>query len=321
VDGGTACPAVSQQSKNGARIYRTDNNAALPLHHYRISEKKGKRLLLAKYPENKEVGDMLDIQDAVAVITGGAGGIGKALAQTWINQGGRVVLGDVAPEALQQTKAELSAAGGRVETVVCDTTDEADCARLADTAIAAFGGIHLVAPFAGIIRDGTMLATDRQTGQVKGKMSLANFTSVIDINLTGVFLTVRECAERMINHGCKGLICVISSTGSLGTAGQLNYSSTKAAMSIFPKVITAEFFRRGLADKIRCVAVAPGYVGTPMVKGMDQKALDKIVGDVPIGRLIEPAEVVSLVLELYRNEALSGDVYFIHGGLRLGSRG
>jgi 3-oxoacyl-[acyl-carrier protein] reductase len=88
-----------------------------------------------------------------------------------------------------------------------------------------------------------------------------------------------------------------------------------------PKVITAEFFRRGLAGRIRCAAVAPGYVGTPMVKGMDQKALEKIVSDVPIGRLIEPSEVASLVGEIYRNEALAGDVYFIHGGLRLGSRG
>ena len=92
-------------------------------------------------------------------------------------------------------------------------------------------------------------------------------------------------------------------------------------MSVMPKVITAEFFRRGMADKIRCVAIAPGYVGTPMVKGMPGKVLDKIVGQVPIGRLIEPEEVASLVGELYRNEALAGDVYFIHGGLRLGSKG
>jgi NAD(P)-dependent dehydrogenase (short-subunit alcohol dehydrogenase family) len=133
--------------------------------------------------------------------------------------------------------------------------------------------------------------------------------------------TVRECAERMINNNCKGLICLVSSTGSLGTAGQINYSSSKAAMSVMPKVITAEFLRRGLSDRIRCVAVAPGYVGTAMVKRMDQKALEKILADVPIGRLIEPEEVASLVGELYRNEALSGDVFFIHGGLRLGSRG
>ena len=92
-------------------------------------------------------------------------------------------------------------------------------------------------------------------------------------------------------------------------------------MSVMPKVLTAEFFRRGMADKIRCVAVAPGYCATPILTGMNQKALDKILQDVPIGRLIEPEEVASLVGELYRNEALTGDVYFIHGGLRLGSKG
>jgi 3-oxoacyl-[acyl-carrier protein] reductase len=88
-----------------------------------------------------------------------------------------------------------------------------------------------------------------------------------------------------------------------------------------PKVLTAEFFRRGLSNRIRCVAVAPGYVGTRMVRQMNQKALDMIVDQVPIGRLIEPEEVAALVGELYRNEALAGDVFYIHGGLRLGSRG
>ncbi|NNG01388.1 MAG: SDR family NAD(P)-dependent oxidoreductase [Desulfobacteraceae bacterium] len=264
---------------------------------------------------------MLAIRDKVAVITGGAGGIGKALAEYWVKNGGKVVLGDIEPDVLEKTARELADVGGRVKVVVCNTVAEDDCARLAKTAITEYGGIHLVAPFAGIIRDGLMVSTDRDTGRVKGKMSVGIFKKVIDINLTGVFLTIRECAEQMINHDCKGLICVISSTGSLGTAGQLNYASAKAAMSVFPKVITAEFFRRGLADQIRCVAVAPGYVGTPMVKEMNQKALDKILGDVPIGRLVEPSEVASLVGELYRNEALAGDVYFIHGGLRLGSRG
>jgi 3-oxoacyl-[acyl-carrier protein] reductase len=152
-------------------------------------------------------------------------------------------------------------------------------------------------------------------------MSLEQFQKVIDINLTGVFLTIRECVEQMINHNCKGLICLVSSTGSLGTAGQINYSSSKAAMSVMPKVLTAEFFRRGLADKIRCVAIAPGYVATPILEGMNQKALEKILSNVPIGRLVDPMEVASLAGELYRNEALAGDVFFIHGGLRLGSKG
>lgn len=261
---------------------------------------------------------MLDIKDAVAVITGGASGIGLELAKYWLHNGGKVVIGDVVEEALEKASQEL---GGEVATVLCNVTQEEDCAKLADAAIETFGQINLVAPFAGITKDGMMLSTSRETGKVNRKMSLGNFQMVVDINLTGVFLTVRECAERMINHQCKGLICLISSTGSMGTAGQINYSSTKAAMSVMPKVITAEFFRRGLSDKLRCVAVAPGYVGTPMVKGMPQKILDKIIDQVPIGRLIEPEEVAALVGELYRNEALAADVFFIHGGLRLGSKG
>ncbi|MBU2644326.1 SDR family NAD(P)-dependent oxidoreductase [bacterium] len=261
---------------------------------------------------------MLDIKNATAVITGGAGGIGFALAKYWIEHGGHVVMGDINQDLLDAAAEKLE---GNVETVLFDVTREDDCARLADTAIEKFGQINLVAPFAGIIIDSMLVSPDRETGKVTRKMSTEQFRKVIDINLTGVFLTVRECLERMINNKCKGLICLISSTGSLGTAGQINYSSTKAAMSVFPKVITAELFRRGFSDIIRCSAVAPGYVGTDMVKNMNQQALDKILTNVPIGRLVEPEEVISLVAELYKNEALAGDVFFIHGGLRLGSGG
>jgi len=261
---------------------------------------------------------MLDIRDSVAVITGGASGIGLALARYWLENAGKVVIGDVAQEAL---KRAMEALAGDVEAVACDVTREEDCARLAQAAIQRFGKINLVAPFAGIIMDNLMVSPDRETGKITRKMSLEQFQRVVDINLTGVFLTVRECAEQMVNHNCKGLICLVSSTGSLGTAGQINYSSTKAAMSVIPKVITAEFFRRGISNRIRCVAVAPGYVATPILKEMNQKALEKILENVPIGRLVEPEEVASLVGELYRNEALSGDVFFIHGGLRLGSKG
>lgn len=261
---------------------------------------------------------MLEIKDSVAVVTGGASGIGFAFAQYWVREGGKVLLADVSSRDLINAKNII---GSSAETLVCDVTNEADTQKLADAAINTFGRINLVAPFAGIIKDGLMLSPDRETGKVVSKMTLDQFRSVIDVNLIGVFLTVRDCVEKMINNGDKGLICLVSSTGSLGTAGQINYSSSKAAISVMPKVITAEFFRRGVADRIRCVAVAPGYVATPLLKGMDQKALSRILDNVPIGRLIEPEEVASLVCELYRNEALSGDVYFVHGGLRLGSKG
>lgn len=264
---------------------------------------------------------MLEIKDAVAVITGGGSGIGLGLAKYWVKNGGKVIIADISEEALKEAEVLLYEMGGDVVAFAGNVTSEENCSDLADKAIKKFGKINLVAPFAGVIKDGMMISPDKKTGKVTRKMSLNDFKFVIDINLTGVFLTIRECAERMVNNNCKGLICLISSTSSLGTPGQLNYSSTKAAMSVMPKVITGEFFRRGLADRIRCVSVAPGYVGTDMVKNMNQKALDGIIENIPIGRLIEPEEVASLVGELYKNEAMAGDTYFIHGGLRMGSKG
>lgn len=264
---------------------------------------------------------MLQIKGAVAVITGGGSGIGESIAKYWVQNGGKVVLGDLVQDALSRVEKDIQQMGGDVASLAMDVTKEADNAALAKLAIDRFGAINLVIPCAGIIRDGLFLAPDRETGKIKGKMPIEQFQSLLNINVTGVFLTVRECAEQMINHDCTGLICLISSTGSLGTAGQINYSASKAAMSVWPKVITAEFFRKDLAHKIRCVAVAPGYVGTAMVKGMNQKALEKILENVPIKRLVEPEEVASLIGELYRNEALGGEVFFIHGGLRLSSKG
>jgi len=266
----------------------------------------------------EEIRKMLEIKGSAAVITGGSSGIGKALAQHWLAQGGRAVLADIDNRALQQTKKQF---GDNAEIFVCDVRKEEDCAALAAFAMTKMGQINLVAPFAGITSDGMMVSPEKATGQIYRKMSLADFQKVIDINLTGVFLTIRECSEQMINNGCRGLICLISSTSSLGTAGQLNYASSKAAISVMPKVITAEFFRRGIADRIRCVAVAPGYVSTPMVREMNQKALARIVSEVPIRRLIEPEEVAQFVCDIYRNEALAGETFFIHGGLRLGSKG
>jgi len=264
---------------------------------------------------------MLEVPGAVAVITGGGDGIGRGLAKQWVEHGGRVVLADIVADKLSRVEKEICEVGGQVVTHVCDVTKEEDNQALAKLAVDRFGAINLVAPFAGIIKDGLMLSIDRETGKVTKKMPLSQFQSVLDVNLTGVFLTVRECAEQMVNLGCQGLISLISSVGSLGTAGQINYSSSKAAISVMSKVITAEFFRRGVGNRIRCVAVAPGFVATPILKGMDQKALDRVLQEVPIGRLIEPEEIASLVIELYRNEAVAGDVFYIHGGLRLGSRG
>lgn len=163
---------------------------------------------------------MLEIKGSVAVITGGSGGIGKALAEYWLINGGKVVIADVIEDALDNALNDLQKISGDVRAQFCNVTKEEDCTALAQSAIDAFGQINLVAPFAGITMDALMLKTDRETGKVTGKMSLDQFQKVVDINLTGVFLTVRECVEQMINHECKGLVCPSRSTGIPAPAHQ-----------------------------------------------------------------------------------------------------
>jgi 3-oxoacyl-[acyl-carrier protein] reductase len=143
---------------------------------------------------------------------------------------------------------------------------------------------------------------------------LKEFQEVIDINLTGIFLTVRECGERKINHKCKGLICLVSCTGSLDVIGQINYPSIKAAMPVVPMEFTAEFFRRGLVNKICCETIGTEYVVTSILEEINQKVLEKILANVPICRLVDSMEVTSWACELYRNEALIEEVFFMHGG-------
>lgn len=264
---------------------------------------------------------MLDIKGAVAVITGAGSGIGKCIGREWAARGGKVVLADTDSDNLTRVMDDIRKSGGEAGAVVCDVTKEEDNRALARTAVELYGAINLVVPCAGILRDGLFLAIDKDTGTINDFMSLEQFQSVLDVNLTGVFLTVRECTAQMVDSGSRGLVCLVSSVGALGTAGQFNYSASKAAVSVMPKVVTAEFFRKGIADRIRCVAVAPGYVETPMVESMDKKTAGKVLEQVPIKRLIAPEEVASLIFELYRNEACAGETYYIHGGLRLGSKG
>jgi len=122
---------------------------------------------------------MLEIKDAVAVVTGGGSGIGEAFAKYWVQRGGKVVIADVIQENLSRVKEEIVKLGGKVESTLCDVTNEEDNHRLAALAMEAFGAINLVLPCAGIIKDGLLLSTDRETGKVNRKMSLGQFRSVL----------------------------------------------------------------------------------------------------------------------------------------------
>lgn len=256
----------------------------------------------------------MEIKGAVAVITGGASGIGETVARYLAGLGASVVLGDMNQEGLDRVVGEIRQAGGNAAGRTLNVTDDADTAAFMDFAVKEFGAINIVVPCAGIIRDGMFISPDKETGKVKKAMSTADFRAVMDVNLVGPFITLREAAVRMVDNGWEGVLIPISSIQKEGGVGQLNYSSTKAAVALWPKILVGEFQMKNIKH-IRCVAIAPGYVGTPMVKNMDQGALAKIVAGVHLGRLIEPNEIADSIAWVIRNDAVNATCIEVAGGM------
>ena len=256
----------------------------------------------------------MEIKGSVAVITGGGNGIGEAIAKYFVTHGAKVVIVDMAQKHIDRVLGEIKAMGGEAIGVQASVTSEADTARFYQAALEAFGKINIVVSCAGIIRDGTMLGIDKETGKVNRKMGLDKWQPVIDTNLTGTFLTIRDGAEAMVNGGWPGLLVAISSVNKVGQVGQLNYSSAKVAAALLPKIVVGEFMLRNIRN-VRCIAIAPGYAATPMLTGMNQEALKALLSDVHLGRLVEPEEIARLIGHCVENEAINATTLEITGGL------
>lgn len=256
----------------------------------------------------------MNIKGLVAVVTGGASGIGEAVAKDMAQAGAKVVIGDLDPMQIDRVVNEIRQAGGEACGVMVNVTNEDDMAQLMDLAINTFGALNVVVASAGIIRDGVMINTDKETGKVKKVMSLDDFKAVIDVNLTGSFLTLREAARRMVDHDYEGVLILISSINKTGQVGQLNYSSSKVAVELWPKILAAEFHMKGI-QKIRVASVSPGYVATPILNGMNQEALSVLLKDVHIQRLVAPGEIASAVRFIVENDAIDATDIEVTGGL------
>jgi 3-oxoacyl-[acyl-carrier protein] reductase len=259
----------------------------------------------------------VNVKGSVAVITGGARGIGRALGMSLASAGAKVVLGDVLGEALDRSVREIRAAGGEAVAVRADVTRDEDVERLMEAAIERFGALHVVCANAGIIRDGLMLSRDPATGKIQHVMTSDEFRAVMEVNLVGAFITLREGARRMAEHGWPGVLLVISSINKTGQPGQINYSSTKAAVALWPKILVSELHMCGVRN-VRVVGIAPGYTGTEGLRSMSPEALDAVLKDVPLGRLIEPEELASTIKHVIENEAINGTTIEVTGGVTYG---
>ncbi len=261
----------------------------------------------------------MQVSGSVAVITGGASGIGASVAKDLAAAGAKIVLGDMNEDGLKETVSAITAAGGAAIARKCNVVEEADVSALMDAAVSEYGAINIVMANAGIIRDGLMINTDRETGKVSRVMSTDDFRSVIDVNLVGAFITFREAAHRMVDNGWKGVLFVTSSINKVGQPGQLNYSSTKVSVALWPKILVGEFHMKGIKD-IRVVGIAPGYAATPILENMNPKALEGILKDVHQGRLVQTKELSGAMMHAVENEAIDGTTLEITGGVTFGPR-
>ena len=256
----------------------------------------------------------MQVKNSVIVITGAASGIGEASATALAAAGAKVVLGDMNEEKLNAVKQNILDNGGNAAAAVLNVTDELSVQSFMDFAAAQFGSINVVLACAGIIRDSFLITPVWENGKVKKFMSTDQWKQVIDVNLTGVFITLREAAIRMVDNGWEGLLIPISSINKSGELGQLNYASTKAAVALWPKILAGEFHARGIKN-IRIAAIAPGYVETPLLTSIKPEILQGIINEIPVGRLVKTDEIVSTVRFIMENNAVHGTTIEVSGGI------
>jgi len=253
----------------------------------------------------------MQIKDKVVAVTGGARGIGKAIATAFAERGARIALVDLTPSDLESARTELAARGADVRVYAANVAKEDQVIAALDQAVADFGRLDVMVNNAGIIKDGLLVKV--KDGTVVGKMGLDQWQAVIDVNLTGVFLCGREAAERMIKLGHGGLIINIASISKAGNAGQSNYSATKAGVSAMAVVWARELARFG----IRAASIAPGFTRTDLLAGMPPEMLEKVTAPVPLKRLGLPEEIAQAAVFIAENDYFNGRSIDIDGGLRL----
>jgi 3-oxoacyl-[acyl-carrier protein] reductase len=253
----------------------------------------------------------VELKSKVAVITGAARGIGRAIALRFAEHGAHVALVDLDPKALEETSQECAAHGVTARAYTASVAKEEDITRVMDCVVRDFGSLDILVNNAGIIRDALLVKA--KEGEILAKMSLAQWQAVIDVNLTGVFLCAREAAERMIKGGKGGVIVNISSLSRHGNAGQTNYSAAKAGVI----AMTVTWARELARFNIRAAAIAPGFIATDIVSSMRPEMLEKALNSVPLRRPGTPDEVAKAAQFIVENDFVTGRCIDVDGGTRV----
>ncbi|MCL1868446.1 MAG: 3-oxoacyl-ACP reductase FabG [Paludibacter sp.] len=247
---------------------------------------------------------MKGLNNKIAVITGGADGIGKATALRFASEGAVVIIWDFNEEKGNQTAVEIVASGGKAAFMKVNTADFAQVEEATRRVVAEFGKYDILINNAGITRDATLK-----------KMTPDLWQQVIDVNLTGVFNCAKCAADVMTENGWGRIINASSVVALYGNFGQTNYVATKAGLIGMTKTMAKELGKRGITVN----AVAPGFILTEMVKKMPPEVLKSMEEKVPLRRLGQPEEIAAVYAFLASDDAayINGAVISADGGITI----
>ena len=237
------------------------------------------------------------LEGKIAVVTGGAKGLGQAMAQLFSQEGAKVIAVDMMP---------LTYEDANVEGYILNVTDSEACVKFYEYAMEKYGRIDILVNNAGITRDA-----------MTRKMTDDMWNLVIDVNLKGVFNLTRLVGPQMEEKGYGNIVNISSVVGEYGNIGQANYAATKAGVIGLTKTWAQEFARKGANVRVNCIA--PGYTMTDILKTVPQELLDKFAKMTMLGRLGQPEEIAKACLFLVSDDSsyVTGHVLSVNGGMRL----
>ena len=244
----------------------------------------------------------MELKDKVALVTGGAQGIGRTIGEELARAGAHVVLGDVNLEGAQARAEAINNSGGSASAVKIDVSNATEVREVFDFIIKDKKPVDIVVNNAGITRDGLMV-----------RMKESDWDLVLDINLKGSFLCSQQAAKQMMKQKSGAIVNIASIVGVMGNFGQANYSASKAGVIGLTKTLAREVASRG----IRVNAIAPGFIDTEMTRVLDEEVRQKLIEQIPLARLGLPEDVARCVNFLVSDKSsyITGQVINLNGGM------
>jgi len=244
----------------------------------------------------------MELKDKIALITGGAQGIGRTIALELAGQGAHVVLADINGEGAKKAAEEICKSGQQASGVGLDVSNAGDVQAVMEQIAKEHKPLDILVNNAGITRDGLMV-----------RMKEEDWDRVLDINLKGSFLCAQQAAKQMMKQRRGAIVSIASIVGVMGNFGQANYAASKAGVIGLTKTLAREVASRGITVN----AVAPGFIDTEMTRVLEDGVRQKLIEQIPLQRLGEPEDVARAVAFLVSDRAsyITGQVINVNGGM------